>query len=146
MDSSLEFWFEYITAARGFYLTGRPVDANADPMLAAMIEWLKKIETAMQKAASEGCRSFSCRLVEGRRRIALRFVGTNGRGFERTVRIDDRFRRRHNAPLTDMEIVDLKICIQSLIAGEPHRLGRLPPESNKFTLLGTIAVSSPGRL
>lgn len=61
MHSSTEFWFEYITAAREFYLTGRPVDANVDPMLAAMVEWLKKIETAMQKAASEGCQYFSCR-------------------------------------------------------------------------------------
>jgi hypothetical protein len=62
MHSSTDFidfwWFEYITAAREFYLTGRSVDANVDPMLAAMVEWLKKIETAMQKAASEGYQYF----------------------------------------------------------------------------------------
>jgi hypothetical protein len=153
MDDSLEFWFEYVTAAREFYLTGRPVDANADPMLAAMVEWLKKIEIAMQKAASEGCQYFSCDLVERRRRIALRFKGADGRGFERTVRIDERFkryrtdeRRRYAAPLTDTEIIDLQICIQSLIAGAPHRLSRLPPGSNKFILLGAIAFPSPERL
>ena len=71
MQDSIEFWLEYITAAREFYLTGRPVDADTDPMLAAMVYWLKKIETAMQKAASEERRNFSCRLAEKPRRIAL---------------------------------------------------------------------------
>jgi hypothetical protein len=99
MHDSTEFWFEYITAAREFYLTGRPVDPNVDPMLAAMVGCLKKIETAMQKAALEGCQYFSCRLIERRRRIALRFTGANGRGFERTVRIDERFRRRYERHL-----------------------------------------------
>jgi len=53
MRDKTEFWFEYIAAAREFYLTGRPVEASVDPMLAAMVECLKKIEAAMQKAAAD---------------------------------------------------------------------------------------------
>jgi hypothetical protein len=49
MDDSLDFWFEYIPTAREFYLTGRPVDANADPMLAAMVEWLKKLKLRFKR-------------------------------------------------------------------------------------------------
>jgi hypothetical protein len=124
--ANTEFWFEYITATREWYLMGSPADPNADPMLAAMCEWLKKIEIVMQKAAAEGCDYFSCRLVEKRRRIALRFARGDGRGFERTLSVDGRFRRRHGKPLTDMEILDLKICIQTLIINEPQRLSRLP--------------------
>jgi hypothetical protein len=134
LDDHREFWFEYITAARVCYLIGRPVDANADPMLAAMIEWLKKIEIAIEKVAAEGCHYFSCRLTEKRRRIALRFAREDGRGFERTLRVDERFRRNYATPITDMEILDLKICIQSLIVYEPQRLSRLPlaPGSSPF--------------
>ena len=73
----------------------------------------------------------------------MRFVNANERGFERTIRADDPFWGRYDAPMTVSEIIDLKMCIQSLVADKPHQLGRLPLNFNKFTLLEAVAFPSP---
>jgi hypothetical protein len=143
MRDSTEYWFDNIAAAHELYVRGEPVKSNAEPMLAAIVAWLEKIDAAMQKAKSEGCQYFSCRLAERPARIVLRFEGADRRGFERAVHIDERF-RRHDVLLTDSEIIDLKICIQSLIASEPHRLSRLPLDSHKFTPLDAISLLPNG--
>jgi hypothetical protein len=104
---------------------GNTVDPNADPMLAAIIEWLKKIEIAIEKAAADGCHYFSCHLIDKGSRIVLRFRRADGSGFKRTLRVDPCFERR-GKPLTISEVVDLKICLQSLIIQEPQQLSRLP--------------------
>lgn len=144
MPDSLEFWFQYVAEARAIYLTGKPVDSNPDPMLAPMVAWLKTIEMAMRKAAAEGRLHFSCRLLERPQRLAFRFMDASRHGFERTIRIDDRFRNRVGAPLTVSEIIDLKICIQSLIASQPRQLGTLPSDFTKFTPLDAV-TSPPGK-
>ena len=70
---SSDFWYEYIPAARKLYVLARPVDANADLMLAAMHEWLKKIEMAIEKAVQNECQLF--------------FVSPNRRGSGTALRI-----------------------------------------------------------
>jgi hypothetical protein len=128
-DVSMEFWFEYVTLARQCYLQDRPVDMNSDPMLAAMYEWLGKIDAAIEKALANGFVYFDCSLVAKRERIALRFRGADRKQFERTLRIDSRFVRQ-GKPLTTTDIIDLKIAIQSMILNE----GRVkwPPRATKL--------------
>jgi hypothetical protein len=132
MTRNLDFWLEYIAAASDVYLSCKPIEASADPMLAATIEWFQKIESAMHKATLEGRRNFSCRLVKSKRIIAFRFADADRSGFERTIRIDDRLLRTGEKGLTLGEIVDLKVCLQSLISQAPQRFCRLPLRVNGF--------------
>jgi len=120
---SFEFWDEYISLARKSYLTDRP--AGPDPMLNAFYGWFGKIEMAIDKAMSGRFQYFSCHLLDKDRRIALRFHRTDGGRFQRTLLIDDRIQRLGKR--IDLgEIVDLKICLQSIVMNNPQSLTRSP--------------------
>jgi hypothetical protein len=111
------FWVEYVSTARKAYRIQRPVDPNADPMLAAIYDWFRKIDAATAKAVAEGYIYFHCSWSASRHRILLRFRHEDGPRFQRTLPVDSRFQRWNGPPLRH-DVVEIKIAIQSMIVWE----------------------------
>jgi hypothetical protein len=111
---SSTFWLEYVGAMRKAYGLHPPVDPAVDPMWVAIDDWYRIIDAAVAKAVAEGFVYFECGFMSSRRRIALRFRHPDGRRFQRTLAVDERF-MRHGKPLSITEIIDLKIAIQTMI-------------------------------
>src|SRR5262249_27485214 len=112
--SAVKVWFEYLLAGRKAYRMARPVDANADPMLAATYGWFSKIDAATTNALAEGYIYFSCGLTTDNRRIVLEFWSDDARRRQRSLRVDSRFQRPNGPPLYD-DVLDLKIALQTRI-------------------------------
>jgi hypothetical protein len=120
MDDDLNFWTEYISLARQGYLASIAFDRSGDPLRTALDEWFQKIDEAMAEAGRRGFERISVRWRFGRGHPELVWTFSDGRTggqrFQRSMRLDGRFKCRHL--LSKGQMVDFKVALQSLILNE----------------------------